>query len=174
MNNNGAPVSHSKNGDGGGLSLQRARLSEVYRVRLDRAGAFFCSWCLQAGAQLHTVVRDEHQINQVLVNFIQHVYDLKLAQWWALHALLWVQTEFRWLKGHLRSAWDSIASWRLLSPVRSRTPLPEPVLKAYVLFAVMAALKLETSSRDLWWRFAVLVQFGFHGLFRPAELLALR
>jgi hypothetical protein len=154
-------------------SLQEGRLSKPYRARLVKAGGLFCEWLARKGLTAEILASTPELMCQQLIAFIQDLFDNRFAQWWAVHTVLWAQTEFRALKSRLRPAWDSVLSWRLRVPVHSRTPLPEPLLKVFTIFGCMAALALDRPNADLWWRFSALLGFGFHGLFRPHELLTL-
>ena len=83
--------------------------------------------------------------NEALVEFIQWLFSSGEPVWIAVHALLAVQTARRDLKGSLRPAWDSIQSWRLQMPVRSRVPLPYLLLEGLRVFSVLAATCLDTA-----------------------------
>ena len=92
----------------------------------------------------------------------------------ARHGILSVQTARRELKGKLGRAWDALKSWQLRSPLKSRVPMPEVLMRAFFTFSLAEAL---ASSKDLdtlsGFGFALMIRLGFHCLLRPAELLKL-
>ena len=69
-------------------------------------------------------------VNNILQQFIQHLYSTGDGHDIARHAVLSVQFVHRGLKGKLRPAWDSIESWQGERNVSLRQPLPMVVLGA--------------------------------------------
>jgi hypothetical protein len=112
-------------------------------------------------------------MNEVLILYLQHLFDSGKPLWVGKHAVLAVQTLFRPLKGKLRSAWDSIAAWRLQRPVSSRVPMRIEIMTALCHYSALAACKLDQARSALWMSFATVVRVGFFGLLRPKELFAL-
>jgi len=110
----------------------------------------------------------------LLVEYLQKLHDTGAPLWRGVHTILGVQTHFRRLKGRLRGAWDSIVTWRLQEPVRSRVPIPHGIMHALRAFGVLCAVKLEPHLAAEWWSFAVCVQVLFFGLLRPKELWGLQ
>ena len=155
-------------------SLQEDRLSPAYKGRLLQAGRLFLAWLARSGVAREQLWTDAALMNEVLISYVQGLFNGSSPLSLAVHTVLWVQTVHRPFKGRLRAAWDSVQSWRVKAPVVSRTPMPETVLRGFIAYGVMAALALEPSKAELWWRFLVLLQVGFHGLLRPKELLGLR
>jgi len=157
-----------------GVNLQDARLSAAYRARLGHAGIVLSAWALEHGIVLGGAAQSPHVMSELLIAFLQDLFDLKCAPWLGTHAVLFVQTRWRHLKGKLRGAWDSVAAWNLQRPVCSRTPFPVLLLVAVARFSVYAAVALEPWKADLWWPFGVALQAAFFGLLRPGELYRLR
>ena len=154
---------------GGALDLQSSRLSVAYRQRLNRAGSVLEQWARERGFSLATLEQDPQKMNDVLIRFLQELFELGAAVWVGTHAVLAVQTRWRGLKGLLRPAWDSIGSWRLQSPIRSRTPLPLCLLTLFCRFAVYSAVVAEPHDAAAWWGFGVVLRLAFRGLLRPKE-----
>ena len=154
--------------------MQTDRLSVAYRRRLIVAGDKFLDWLSVRGRAPPEVLSSAAAANEALISFIQSCYDNGEALWVPTHAVLAMQTFVRPLKGRLRPAWDSISSWKLMLPVRSRTPVPRVVLEALRIFAVLAAVELDRPRAQLWWRFASVIGCGFWGLLRPKELFGLK
>jgi len=152
------------------VNLQEVRLSAAYRSRLGKAGSVLAGWARERQVCLEVAALDPEVMTELLISFLQDLFQLGAAHWLGLHAVLAVQTRWRHLKGKLRGAWDSVGSWDLLRPIHSRTPLPLVVLRALHRFGVLAAVALEPSLAPRWWAFAVVVQVAFFGLLRPSEL----
>ena len=155
----GTPGGDPAPGRPGGL--QASRLSDPYKKRLVIAGEQLQRWCCSVGTDLATALSTPELANDILIRFVQACFDSGSALWLATHAVLLVQTARRDFKGKLRPSWDSILSWRLRSPVRSRTPLPIAFLEALRVFGVLAAVRLDPAPRGLWWRFSALLGAGF-------------
>ena len=111
--------------------------------------------------------------NRALIGFIQYSFESHRPLWIATYAVLAVQNVSRVLKGQLRPAWDSILTWKLSKPVKSRTPMPIEIMKAVCYSAVMSALCFDKSNSHMWLSFAVLVRFAFFASLRPKELYGL-
>jgi hypothetical protein len=153
-----------------GLDLQHDRLSAPYRARLEQAGGEFWSWVQKRLAEPGLVLSSAKTANDALTLYLQHLYNIGAPIWRGVHAVLWVQTKARELRGQLRPAWDSVLTWRLSAPVRSRTPMPLAILQALVRYAGIAATVLDVGRSPIWWAFATCVQTAFFGLLRPKEL----
>ena len=112
-------------------------------------------------------------MNPLLVAYIQHLYDRKATLRDARYAVLGVQMRYRALRGHLRVAWDSVASWQLGQRVAHRVPMPEAVMEA--VFAVCLVMGFVADPvRARWWiPLAVVLRAAFFGLLRPIEAWAL-
>ncbi len=71
----------------------------------------------------------------------------------------------RWkpsFKGHFAGAWQLVAKWEQVEPLRHRTPLP------LVLYKAMLSIGLMWK----WYRFSGIMVLAFRGLCRPGEPLA--
>ncbi len=153
-------------------NLQKDRLSPVYRNRLAQSGALLFNWTLRQGYNLMAVVCKPMQINQLLIEFVQWLFDNKYALGIAVHAILAVQTRWRPLRGHLRAAWDSVSAWKMSRPVKSRIPIPLPLLRALCHLGCIMATIWDTDRSYLWFAVVVALQTGYHALARPKELLS--
>lgn len=158
----------------GGRNLQRDRLSAPYRARLHDAASGFYQYCKRRGHSLRQLSKSASLTGDLLVDYVQTLYDNQKPLWVAKHAVLAMQTIFRHHRGHLRRAWDSIQSWQLERPIRSRVPLRPELLEAICTYAVLAALRFDRKRALVWWSFTVSLKVAFHGLLRPKELFNLR
>ena len=156
------------------LDLQNERLSVGYRARLLSAGQCLVQFCTQQNESPKLVLEQPQVANRVLVNFVQYLHDTRKPIWLATHAVLAVQTANRFLKGQLRPAWDSISSWKLSVPVKSRTPMDLSIMKAVFYFALCQAFMFEPSRRHVWLAFAICLRIGFYALLRPKEWFGLK
>ena len=154
-------------------NLQSTRTSKHYHTQLRAALVLFCRHCRSLGTTLVAVCSSSDLANAALIEYIQQLYanghSLKLAT----HTVLGAQTAFRPLKGKLRGAWDSIASWSDEAPSRLRPALPEPLLWAMVLLARVWASDATGVEALEWWVMSVLLPTGFYAVLRPCELLSL-
>ena len=157
-----------------GLNLQEARLSDAYRKRLVHSGKVLSAWASEQGLSLEDAALSGQTMSELLIRFLQDLFELGSASWIGIHAVLAAQTRWRHLKGQLRGAWDSVSSWSMLRPVCSRVPMPMVVVLALQRFAAFAATAFQPWKAHIWWPFAVAVLCAFHGLLRPGELWRLR
>jgi len=86
----------------------------------------------------------------MLIEYIQTLFDRGRPLVLAKETVLAVQTLFRHLKGRLRPAWDSISSWRLREPVRSRVPMRIEFLIGLCRYGCLAAARLDQGRALLW------------------------
>ena len=156
-----------------GGSLQEERVSPSYLRRLQHSQALLIGWLGRRGVALAVLVEHVRPLNEALIEFVQALYDEGAALWVATHTILAVQHFHRHTRGHLKSAWDSIYSWKLKQPVRCRTPLPEELLDGICGVAYIFAMKLEPYRAGAWLCFLVCMKAGFYGMLRPAELCGL-
>ena len=90
--------------DSSGLDLQRERLSPQYRERLGAAGSRFGDWCLKRGRPLLVLVEDIAELNEVLIQYVQELYESRRPVSEARHTILAVQTIWRHLRRQLKPA----------------------------------------------------------------------
>ena len=109
-------------------------------------------------------------MNSALIGFVQHLYDHSQSLSVATHAILAVQKRLPRFRGHLKPAWDSIASWKLQEPLNMRVPLPYPVLLAMVLTCFSRGFISHRKKAFEWIALGVGLLTGFTGLLRPGEL----
>jgi hypothetical protein len=108
----------------------------------------------------------------LLAQYVQHCFDSGIAHWHARYVVVAVQTVGRHLKGHLRRAWDAVAAWHALQPIRSRLPLPLLVAENLALVLARQGCRRHNDG-ELYWCVAILVRLAFWGLCRPGEVLKL-
>ena len=156
------------------LNLQQERLSKAYRGRLAQSYRDLARWCKAQGFSLSAVARSPEKANSILIDFIQWLFKNKQALWKAVHAGLALQTVYRALRGNLRAAWDSILSWKLMSPVRSRLPLPEMLMLGLCRYAVLAAAQLDRPRARRRFAFQAMLRIRFYALLRPKEIWNLK
>ena len=156
------------------VALEKSRTSATYRKRLEQALAVLLCWVCASAFAASSWLDDPLVTNQVLCEWIQHVFQIGGKISLARHGILAVQTSRREMKGKLGRAWDALKSWQLKSPLKSRVPMPETIMRAFFTFSLAEAL---AASKDLdtlsAFSFAILVRLGFHCLLRPAEILKL-
>ena len=156
------------------LDLQDNRLSAGYRARLLDAGQLLVGFCHSTNVDPRDVLSRAEVANPTLVAFVQFLHDTRKPLWLATHAVLCVQIANRMMKGSLRPAWDSIASWRLTVPVKSRVPMDVNIMKALFYFALTQAFWYEPSRKRIWLGFAICLRAGFFALLRPKEWFSLQ
>ena len=61
------------------INLQSERLSLAYRRRLRSSLEVLQEWCLVRGVKLEEVMKKEKELNRILIEFVQSVYDQKMA-----------------------------------------------------------------------------------------------
>ena len=114
-------------------NLQRTYLDPQYRRVLQKAWHRLSDFCQDTrGTPLKDALGTAREANKFLISYIQRAYDSHKPISHATHAILAVQHRRRSLKGQLRRAWDSVASWRQEVKVQSRLPMPRPVFEAVV------------------------------------------
>jgi len=155
------------------LDLQRDRLSPAYRSRLDAAGERFRRWCSLQGLNLDRPDLGSDDVVAALVAYLQILFNMGVAYWWGLHAVLYAQTEWRHFRGHLAQAWDSVSTWRMHLPVTSRVPLRVELLRALTYAAVVLAFLHDRHRAQFWLGLATTLRMGFYGLLRPKEIFDL-
>ena len=155
-------------------NLQNSRLSRQYQLRLFQAGQLLFQFCLSTSRDPVVLVSNAKLANEFLIAFIQHLFQTRRPLWIATHAVLAVQTVNRSFRGCLRPAWDSIQSWKLGTPVLSRTPLPFALMRGLFYFSLMQATLFDKTSSGMWFAFAVCMRFGFYALLRPRELYSIK
>ena len=159
------------------LDLQRSLHSAVYLQKLEDAFLVFSRFALMMIANytdMRTLARSATKMNKALVQFIQFCYDNNSSIALGTHAILSIQHRFPRLKGQLRMAWDSVASWRLISPSKSRLPLPRIVLNALVTVMFSLGETVPFGPKRLqFWVAGILIWLGFECLLRPVEIYSL-
>ena len=155
------------------VNLQQDRLSPQYKSRLVHAASLFSKFCTSTNRDHQSVWESAMCANEALIAYAQFCFDARRPLWVVSHAILALQTSNRLLKGSLRPAWDSVQSWKLSTPVKSRTPLPHALMKAVCYHAVCNAIWHDSSHAYMWFCFAVCIRLGFHGLMRPNELFSM-
>jgi hypothetical protein len=154
-------------------NLQTSRTSKHYHQQLREALVLFCSHCRTIGSSLVKVCSSPELANTVLIEYIQQLYARGQSLKLATHTVLGTQTAFRPLKGKLRGAWDSIASWSDEAPSKLRPALPEPLLWSMTLLARLWASEASGVEALEWWVMSALLPTGFYAVLRPCELLSL-
>ena len=155
-------------------SLEKSRLSGVYRGRLSEGYSLFLNWMGQhhPGSDLDHI--SLQLANQILVNFVNHLWNIAPTKFSvAKHAILSVQHQHLRLKGNIVRVWQCLQSWRFKCDENNRVPMSLDVLEALFGVCVAQAFAGNEKDRGLWLSLGVLLRVGFFGLCRPGELLAL-
>ena len=106
--------------------LQQTRLGNAYQRRLHVGFLALQAWLssLVPPVSMDQAFATPISANKYLVRFVQAAFETSAPFWVAKHAILFVQTAQRELKGQLRTSWDSIASWDARRPHKNRVPCP--------------------------------------------------
>ena len=157
------------------LNLQEARITGKYRLVLERALNRLKLWLTSNhhGA-LSELAGDTIKFNDVLIDYLQHLYRDQAGVAAGRNCLLSVQNEFRHLKTAFHKAWDSIKSWEMIEPVSLRKPIPHLIVQALAVYGFLRGFSASKPSVACdWISFAVGCLVSFHALLRPGEWGAL-
>ena len=152
--------------------LESKRLSTVYKKRLRRAMRFFLDWVIFMNMIAPSGV-DPVLASTILVQFIQWCYDNFVNIWIPKHAVLAYRNFVPGLRQALHRPWDALRSWRALTPLSHRVPLPEIVLRAAFGYMINYALSYPNCALR-WTAGAILFRLAFFALLRPSEFSQLR
>ena len=156
------------------VDLQESRLSAGYRKVLDEAYTRLNGWCLvQQKPKIEDIQHSFAELNGVLVEHVQFLYQNNFGVSAGRHAILCVQNRHRHTRSFLAQAWDSIKAWERIVPIKLRTPLPYLVLQAMFCYAMLTGFSSSgTECRD-WISFGIGILCSFDALLRPGEWCAL-
>ena len=151
--------------------LEKRRTSRKYRGLLDKSLKAFDLWINRQGCEVDWN-SDFGRINQLLVDFIDHLYNENKDKLFSLakHTVLGIQTRHRHLKTNLKRAWDAVGTWQDERPAGHRTPMPETILNASFLTAWNVASEIPRFA-NVMIPLAILMRIAWHGLLRVKELL---
>ena len=153
--------------------LEAGRVSHRYKLYLQQGLQLFADWLRVQPATLDALAHDPDRISQALVDFLDFAHDSNILLWRARHALLGVQTRWRFLRHKLPRPWDAIRGWQAEKVWGNRLPLLIEIMRA--MFLVAVSWGAETSPEwPYMFPFAVLLRVGFWCLLRPRELANLR
>ena len=156
------------------IDLQRDRLSAGYRRALDTAFDRFNIWCVVNSHPLPaTLEHDAVCMNRLLVQYVRFLFDEQYGIFAGRHAVLAVQTKLRPLRGHLTQAWDSVKSLDLVAPISMRVPMPDLILQAMFVFAMVTGFQSTGKAARDWLSFGVGLLASFDALLRPGEFALL-
>lgn len=157
------------------VGLEKTRTSKAYRAKLEVALAQLLLWVATTSWAAIDWMSDATKCNQVLCEYVEKLHrgSGKLVS--ARNAILSVQAVRRELRGKLGRCWDCIKAWQLETPLKSRVPMPEDLVRAFFAFAIAEGLA-ATKDREVLthFAFALLIRVGFECLLRPGELLKLK
>ena len=146
----------------------------AYQRRLRNGWRLLLDWLSHSGRDAKSELRNSIAACECLCSFVQDLYERAPHRFLdARHVLLAVQTRFPAYRGHLRLAWDCLKSWSLERPVRNRRPMPESLLRALFVSALVRSVR-SGSDMCSWIHLALLLRLGFQCLLRPAELFGLK
>ena len=149
-------------------SLEKTRVSKIHRVRMTNAFRGFAQWCRSEGVLLQAAPPPYQILEDLLARYVQHMKDGAEPFWIAKHAVLGAQFVYRNCRGHIRRAWDNIASWEAERPLGGRVPLPRLCLLALFTECMYLGLRFPSLRYELI-TLAVLSRVAFEGLLRPGE-----
>ena len=141
-------------------------ISQTERDRRQHACASFDHWL---GQSMQTTVHDVLQIgpgpvSRMLAMCGQWLYESGGAVSHLTYTILAIVDLRRDYKRALHRAWDAVALWKQLQPVRSHRPMPRTMMLA------MVALSLLWGWSDIAFGIAV----GFSAMLRRTEIMALK
>ena len=139
-------------------------LDERTETRRSRAVADFSDFLRDGQLPPLDILRDG-QLGLVLVEYIQYLYNNDKPVSHGKELLNHLVRRNRELRPFLRDAWRSITEWDTLEPGTSRHPMPEGVLLASVVVAMIWA-----RYNFVWMRIAVALVVGFSAALRPADV----
>ena len=157
------------------MCLEKTRTSKAYRATLEVALAQLLLWVATTSWAVIDWMSDATKCNQVLCEYVEKLHRGSGKQVSARNTILSVQAVRRELRGKLGRCWDCIKAWQLETPLKSRVPMPEDLVRAFFAFAIAEGLA-ATKDRELLthFAFALLIRVGFECLLRPGELLKLK
>ena len=153
--------------------LASTRLSVEHRRRIALAWDLFCKWLAFSGFPW-SVPPSPAVASSALVSYIQSLYDAHRPISDAVHAIICVQHQFPQLGGCLKTAWNSIESWKLEVPLSMRPPIPFSLCQIYFIVSLLCGFVLDRRNITSWVSFGVASLVAFHGLMRPVEVEKLR
>ena len=157
------------------LDLQESRVSAGYRKVMGNAYVRLNGWCLvNQRSRIEDVQHGFAQLNAILTDHIQFLFENQYGVSAGRHAILCVQHRRRRTRPFLVQAWDSVKSWEMQVPIKLRTPLPHLVLQAMFCYAMLAGFSSAAGNacRD-WLSFGIGLLCSFDALLRPGEWCAL-
>ena len=154
-------------------SLEKTRLSPVYRGRLSKGLEHLRFWLSAHEKGIHPWMLSDVGLNSVLAKYVNSCRTTGVCLWVPKHAILAIQTWAPQYRGKLHRPWDCIRNWKSILFLGSRPPLQEEILFGLFGFGLNSGFS-NASRAHHWIVFAVLVRVGFHGLLRPGEFLGLR
>lgn len=99
---------------------------------------------------------------QILRQYALHCYESGEALYELRHFLVSAGQQYPLLKPVLGPAWDVLARWEEIRPVKHRMPLPEVLFRAMFSVAVCKG----------WFRWAATLLLGYEGIARIGEVLS--
>ena len=158
----------------GGPNLQSSRITKEYRATLETALRAFSFWlAARSLPKVGELVQVPQRLKELLVQYLQHMFDNGAALSAGRHTVLSLQTFHRSLRGHLLEGWDSIRSWEQLRPGSMRIPVPHLVVECLFSFAMAMGFRLQGDEGRNWMCFGIGTLLCFNGLLRPGELAGL-
>ena len=131
-----------------------------------------CSdFCRGHKCSIPALARDVRVLTDMLIRFVSHLQANRRPLWLASDAILAMQTWGRTLKGQIKAAWDSVQSWKMMQPIKSRVPINHSILRAVAYASVMHATQLDRKNVLCWFSFSVCVRLGFTFCLDPKNSL---
>ena len=158
-------------------ALEERRVGKVYKGRLEAGLDLLFEWLTKSAPRVALSLPsgkiDFLILDQYVASFVNSCHEEKLSFHLVKHAILGLQTRYRYVRGHLPRSWDCLSAWEDSRPRGHRTPLTLELVR--YLFTVAVSWSLEDRARAaLLLPLAVLLLVGFEGLLRPGELVGLR
>ena len=96
----------------GHTELERKRLSPIYQDRLNQCLHEFGGWLRDLGIRVSWRLIGLQDLERLMDEYVQHLYNRGRAIWVAKHAILALQTARPECRRFLGRAWHSIRGWQ--------------------------------------------------------------
>ncbi|HIC68646.1 MAG TPA: hypothetical protein EYO90_03845, partial [Candidatus Latescibacteria bacterium] len=116
---------------------------------------------LDDGASVDVLMQDPGLRSEALVDYGQYLYASGHSAGDLRNLLLGVQDDYPGSVGTLRAAWNVLAEWQTDEPSEPHQPAPLMLVRAFIVFGVMAGLD----------RFVLCVALGYFFALRKSEPL---
>ena len=151
--------------------LERRRVSPIHRARLEQGLLLFHTW-LQSQRSASGWLKSWDSSNQIVAEFVQHLYDNAYRPSHAKYALLGIQEQWKYLRHHLERPWAALTVWQREVGTKNRIPISLEFVQAFFGVAISWGLE-DKEAAAIMFPLAILVRLAFECCLRVGEVLAL-